>query len=272
MQISITFYVSVMIASCIVLTGNTTGQSIVEPPSATTGLVGSPTPLSCKVAFGHIHNMMWEHNGLYIYAFMHGYEEYPYGKSKYEFTRSGSIFHIEIKNLTLNDSGIITCHVSERTAEAHLIVLDNPVLHVDPEDPEDGDSATITCDASFGGPNKELISPEHFPKLEMYLEGEPVTAAAISDDKNSFNLQKVYNLTVEAGMNGNGITCMIQTTHPAFHVTKSSTLKVLYSVRNIKYTPQLKQYEVGSSLTCTAQGNPPPFIEWDNTAGAVYEH
>ena len=110
------------------IAGFARGQSIATPPSNTTGLVGANAKFNCTVAFGLIEEMNWEFNDRIIYSLYGGKDDYPLGKHKYEVTRSGNLFSLEVKYSNLTDGGQYSCSSFLSKATAVLLVLGKKLM------------------------------------------------------------------------------------------------------------------------------------------------
>jgi len=240
-------------------------------PERATGIVGQEAHINCEVEFGITYEMNWDFNKKFVYMFTNEVEEYPEGKSKYSVHRTGMNFTLIIKNLNLEDGGKYICASFTSAATAFLLVLDTPSITLYPPKPLEGQAVEVTCEARFRGPREDLILPNRFPNLTMYLNGSSLnemhTAETHSNVKEYHLITLTKNFTVHANMNARQITCESGTADPLTNISGTTVMNVLYSVRNIYVTPKQEIYDVGNNITCIAESNPEAVYEWKKVQG-----
>ena len=96
---------------------------MIKGPSNRAASVGDSVQFDCYVELLHVEYISWRFNGRYVYH-MHGHSvKYYDGTAKYSVTRSGKLFSLSVKNLTLDDEGIYECSTVSDKKSANLIVL-----------------------------------------------------------------------------------------------------------------------------------------------------
>jgi len=257
----------------IIFIANVHSHSVNIHPKRSTGIVGGEVYINCEVEFGPNNEMTWDFNNVFVYINSGGEEYYPQGTSKYSVKITGLNFTLTVKDLRLEDGGEYMCTSFTSEAASFLVVLDTPSITINPSAPVDGETTKVTCEAGFGGPKKDLILPDHYPNMKMYLKdsllNNMVTANDTSDAKKHYIISMTKDLTVHARMNARDITCEIGTAEPSLKHSSVAILNVLYSVRDIYITPDQERYKVGDTITCIADGNPAAVYEWKEVQGGT---
>jgi len=256
------------------LAGRGLGQSIINPPSPATSLLGETATFSCEIDMVASTYFEWYFKGALIYWYDNGGEDYPTegGREKYSVELSGQVFTLTVSNLVFADGGLYGCKVLRADAvNVALLVLEAPSVGPTTPNTVESSISTFSCEAYFGGPARTNIVLNHYPKLRMFLRGNLleglITEKFPEGPITYYVISMETNVTLEAAMNGEAITCEIYTDNPSGSVTGSHDMIVQYSVRGTDYMPRQETFSIGSIISCFANGNPEPTFEWRNTAG-----
>jgi len=233
------------------------GQHIKSGPGHVVSMLGETAIFHCEIDFGPQKAMSWYFDTDIIYSIMHGNEDYPNENDNYLVKTDANGSTLTVKHLRYDDGGKYSCHAAEKEGIGSLVVLGTPSLNYSTL--VENENASFSCEVGFGGPVKDSISGEHYPELLMFFDEKLLE---IPTTESYQVLSKTFNTKAEANFDGKIISCEIRTSK--INVTAASIMNVLYSVRNISFSPQLGTIEIGSNLNCTAKGNPQPSIEWIN--------
>ena len=70
---------------------------------------------------------------------------------------------------------------------------DKPSANIHPPNPVEGNIITYSCEARFGGPNTDSISPDCYPQLAMFFEGGSI-GNEVETGANGYYLKKVRHI------------------------------------------------------------------------------
>jgi len=246
------------------LIGAVSSSAIVKSPTDTTGTIGGTAKFVCEVNYeGGVPLLNWLFEKIIIYSYMDYTVTYPLGTNKYVVSDSHTKFTLEVRNLNFSDGGNYICEVTGQKKSAALIVLGWPILTQEPTNLMEGKNATFICEARFGGPSIDTIVSDHQPQMKLVLDDVYYQAKSKNSSKE-FTIRKIYEIPMDDTMDTKHLNCEFGTAKSKENLISSTLVNVLYSVRNITYSPQQDKYEFGSNITCSAKGNPMPLYEWRN--------
>ena len=68
-----------------------------------------------------------------------------------------------------------------------------------PKNPVKGDKLNFKCEAQFGGPSKDSISPDHYPQLLMFSEDSHFNQL-LQDSNTEYVSQEHHLIVVSPGI------------------------------------------------------------------------
>ena len=199
------------------------------------------------------------------------------GVDQNKFSRNGT-YNLLVRNVDLNDSAVYACApIAGQNSYANLIVIGDLNISTSPSrDVQIGSSITITCTLTYSGPNStnnyKPLTPDQDPNLKILVGNHDLNAAVYKQpggiktaSVNTTVTQDYINAEVVCEVTSEGVS-------QNFRIRKSASIGVPTPPSDIQKTAignSTDDVRVGYSVNCTAKGNPPPVVKWQEVTQGV---
>lgn len=260
-------------------------SSITIEPKNTLQNVGQNIRLQCVTTNNDCTNIEWaklegQQSPFPIYRQSLGMlNPTKYEEARYNVSSVGGC-NLEILSLKLIDSGRFICSETSQSKEdiksAILVVIET----VDPCQSDmtdgiaEGDKYEISCSVTI---RSDLIIPS---KVELSWFGDRQLASSFSNETIN-SVKSVYNGTahpIALPQFKCGVSLHIDPTSSydqssaTLDVCNISSKNIDYSVRNVRFSPDKKEFEINENVDCNADGYPSPNFEWKSVkTGEIWE-